>query len=225
METAQQHTLDMGTFRMTESIAHLATALATAQGNMRAAAKDSKNPHFRSTYADLASAWDACRDILAENGISVVQIPSSKDGQTVTVSTVLAHKSGEWMAGDLTLPLERKNAQGAGSAITYARRYSLMAMVGIAPDDDDGNAACLPPTQKSNNKTQYNKPAAQTQDASLFNKNDLAHVKAIEEYFVKMKLHNQYWQRIKDQLHGKHRKEATALVQTYISDTPIASKT
>lgn len=127
-------------FEMSASIAALSAALAKAQGDMRAAAKDTANPFFKSKYADLASCWEACREALAKNGLSVMQSPSA-EGQTVTVTTVLSHASGEWMRGTLTVTAAKGDPQAIGSAITYARRYSLAAFVGIAPEDDDGNAA------------------------------------------------------------------------------------
>jgi hypothetical protein len=122
------------------SIAALAVALAKAQGEMRHAAKDNVNPHFRSRYADLAGVIDACREPLAKNGLSWSQLPTVGDGQ-VRVRTVLMHASGEWISSELSLPVSKHDAQGIGSAITYARRYALSAMVGVAQDDDDGNAA------------------------------------------------------------------------------------
>lgn len=124
-----------------EAIDQIATALAKAQGEIKGAAKDSTNPHFRSKYADLASVWEACRQALTKNGLSVVQIPDvSADG--VFLHTTLAHSSGQWMRGTMPVRPVQDTPQGLGSALTYARRYSLAAMVGVAPDDDDdGNAA------------------------------------------------------------------------------------
>lgn len=123
-----------------ESIAKLAEALSKAQGTIKNALKDSSNPYFKSKYADLASVWDACRSELSANGLAVVQVPATKDGQ-VTVTTLLMHASGEWIEGELALTPVKDDPQGAGSAITYARRYALSGYVGIAPEDDDGNAA------------------------------------------------------------------------------------
>lgn len=130
------------------SLAQLAAALATAQGEMAAAAKGNINPHFRSKYADLASVWDACRAPLSKHGLAVLQ-PVRADGPKVTVTTILAHKSGEWISESLTMTAAQNTAQAIGSAITYGRRYGLSAMVGIAPDDDDGNAASAPRRQQA----------------------------------------------------------------------------
>lgn len=129
-----------GSVKRSSSIAALAAALAKAQGEIAGAVKDKTNPHFKSAYADLASVWDACRTPLSKNGLSVLQ-STSADGPKVTVTTVLMHGSGEWMEGELTMTAQQNTPQGIGSCITYARRYALSAMVGVAPDDDDGNAA------------------------------------------------------------------------------------
>lgn len=119
----------------------LAKALAKAQAVMEGASKDKTNPAFKSRYADLSSVWDACREPLTSNGLSVVQLVTSADKSSVTVETRLLHEGGESISSSLTMPVEKPTAQGVGSAITYARRYALSAMVGVAPDDDDGSAA------------------------------------------------------------------------------------
>lgn len=127
--------------KSSDTLAALAPAFAKAQGAIEGAMKDKTNPAFRSKYADLGACWDACRDELTRNGLSVIQAPQPcEDG--VTIVTRLLHASGEWIEdGGLHLPATKKDAQGFGSAMTYARRYALCAMVGIAPEDDDGNAA------------------------------------------------------------------------------------
>lgn len=124
-----------------ESIAELVAALAKAQGAMVAAAKSNTNPHFKSKYADLASVWDAIREPLSANGLSVLQ-PVTAEGAAVTVTTILAHSSGQFISEVLTMTATQNTPQGVGSAITYGRRYALSALVGVAADaDDDGNAA------------------------------------------------------------------------------------
>lgn len=122
-------------------INELAAALAQAQGVMEGAKKDSDNPFFKSKYADLASTWEACRVALSTFGLSVVQAPEDCDGNGIRVTTTLLHSSGQWMESTYTVPVSKDDAQGHGSAITYARRYALAAMVGVAPEDDDGNGA------------------------------------------------------------------------------------
>ena len=127
-----------------ESIAGLAAALAAAQGVMKGALKDSANPFFKSRYADLASVVEAIRTAFSTNGLSYIQTVEPSDKDEVRVETTLLHASGEWIScGILSLPVSKIDAQGYGSALTYARRYSLSAAVGVAPEDDDGNAASL----------------------------------------------------------------------------------
>ena len=126
-----------------EQLAELAGALAKAQAMLRGAVKDSTNPHFKSRYADLASCWDACREALAANGLSVVQLPEGNGG-VVEMTTRLMHSSGQWIECTGTFTPSKSDPQGMGSCITYARRYQLCAVVGISPEDDDGNAASEP---------------------------------------------------------------------------------
>jgi hypothetical protein len=130
-----------------ESVAKLADALAKAQAKIEGASKDSKNPHFNSRYADLASIVAACRAPLAEFGIAVLQSPSA-DGNLVRMTTVLLHSSGEWMESDaLQVQAADARPQAIGSCLTYLRRYQLAAMVGIAPEDDDAEAGEGRPSQ------------------------------------------------------------------------------
>lgn len=119
-------------------IAKLAAALAKAQAVMDGAKKGSKNEHFRSKYADLSSVIDAVKEPLSSNGIAFVQMPSA-DGPVVHVTTVLIHESGEHIQSTMSATAKDPGPQAVGSTLTYLRRYSLMAMVGIAPEDDDGN--------------------------------------------------------------------------------------
>ncbi len=125
-----------------ENINELATALAKAQGAMRFAAKDANNPFFKSKYADLSSVVEAIRDALATNGLSYMQHLQQSEKHEVCVETVILHASGQWIGcGTVAIPVNKNDAQGYGSALTYARRYSLSAAVGVVADDDDGNAA------------------------------------------------------------------------------------
>ena len=120
---------------------NIASALVRAQRGFAPALKTSTNPHFRSKYVDLAGCIEAVVDALNSAGIALVQ-RTSEDSTGVTVETVFVHESGETLeCGKLHVPASKQDPQGYGSALTYARRYSLMAACGIAPEDDDGNAA------------------------------------------------------------------------------------
>jgi hypothetical protein len=128
-----------GTPEPSNGIARLATALAKAQGKIKAAVKDSFNPHFKSNYAGLASLWDACRDPLSENGLSVVQIPETREGALV-LRTLMLHESGESLESILPLPVPQgATCQQIGIATTYMRKYALASMAGVAADDEDDN--------------------------------------------------------------------------------------
>jgi hypothetical protein len=118
----------------------LAQALVKAQGVMENAEEDAENPHFRSKFASLASVRRAVRKPLADNGLAYVQTVRYAEG-VVEVETRLLHESGQWLGDTLPVPCPQATAQAVGSAISYGRRYSLMAITGIAPEEDDGEAA------------------------------------------------------------------------------------
>jgi hypothetical protein len=119
----------------------IASALVKAQKAFGPALKTSTNPHFKTKYADLSACVEAVIDALNDNGIALVQRQHESESG-VTVETVFVHESGEMLdCGKLHVPAGKQDPQGYGSALTYARRYSLMAACGIAPEDDDGNAA------------------------------------------------------------------------------------
>ncbi len=137
-----------------EQISELATALAKAQGEMKAAAFNRVNPHFKNKYADLAAIWEAVRGPLSKHGLSVTQTEESYGNNDsefrLHLTTTLLHSSGQWIKSMRPLPLGVR-PQEYGSALTYARRYSLASIVGIAADeDDDANTA---QSAKTNGKT------------------------------------------------------------------------
>ena len=125
-----------------EQINEIAAAMAAVQGEMKPALKDATNPHFKSKYADLSSVFEAIRGPLSKHGLTVWQ-DLGNDDRGVTVRTRIIHKSGQWVEfGPLAIPAGKQDAQGLGSAATYARRYGLSAALGVVADlDDDGNAA------------------------------------------------------------------------------------
>ena len=126
-----------------EQINELAAALAKAQAKIETAKKDQTNPFYKSQYAGLPQVWDACRKYLTDNGLSVVQTTDTSENGTI-LETMLLHSSGQWISSIYPVNPVKNDPQGIGSALTYARRYSLMALVGVVADDasdDDGNAA------------------------------------------------------------------------------------
>lgn len=126
-----------------DSIKELATALNKAQAEMSGAKKKATNPFFKSKYSDMNAVVDAIRIPFCDNGLSYSQFPIFND-KCVGVETILMHESGEWISSILMLPMVKQDPQAAGSAITYARRYSLQSIAGIPSEDDDGNQASKP---------------------------------------------------------------------------------
>lgn len=128
-----------------ENISELAKALNIFQGKLKAVKKDGVNPFFKTHYATLDAIWEAIREPLSTNGLAITQtLGQSSDGKAL-LDTTLLHTSGEWLSGSMLLNPVKEDPQGLGSAISYARRYSLCAMLGIVADeDDDANIATKP---------------------------------------------------------------------------------
>jgi hypothetical protein len=119
----------------------LFTALVAAQAEMEAASKDSNNPFFKSKYADLNAVMGVVKAAYAKHGLGFVQVCHDAE-HAAKVETLIVHASGQQMAcGSVSVPVSKLDAQGYGSALTYARRYSLAAACGVGAEDDDGNAA------------------------------------------------------------------------------------
>ena len=142
--------------KKSDSINELATALNLAQHQMGGAVKDSKNPFFNSKYADLTSVIKAIKEPLINNGLSYAQFPiTSAGGNGVGVETILMHKSGQWISNEYVMPLEKATAQGAGSCISYARRYSLVSLFSLPQVDDDGEASMMRGKPEESQKTKH----------------------------------------------------------------------
>lgn len=119
----------------------IAKALAACQAEVKSAEEDKKNPHFKSQYSSLKSIWQACREALSKNGLSVTQLTSC-DGDMIMLNTLLMHESGQWLLSTMPIISAKATPQAMGSSITYMRRYCLAAAVGVASgEDDDGNEA------------------------------------------------------------------------------------
>lgn len=135
-------------FHTSDTIQEIGTALAKAQGEMENLEKSGTNPAFKAdgkvrSYSTLSNVLDEVRPKLSKHGIAILQIPVNGDDGAVGIVTRLIHSSGEWIEGALYVKPAQFTAQGVGSVLTYLRRYTLMAMAGVAPDDDDGNAASI----------------------------------------------------------------------------------
>ncbi len=125
--------------RTSEILKALPIALLKAQQAITFATKDATNPQFKSKYADLSSVIEAVKPHLNANGITYIQTPIPSDDCRIHLSTLLLHDSGEWIEGTMSMPFLKQDPQGYGSAMTYARRYSLAAMTGLYQYDDDAN--------------------------------------------------------------------------------------
>lgn len=169
----QKHNLKEGKFFMaqSETINELAAALSKAQGEMQAAIKDKINPFFKSSYADLGSVWDAARPVLSKHGLCIMQTTElATDRNQVIMVTTLAHTSGQWMKSYLPLNPSKNDSQGMGAAITYLRRYSLSALVGVVCDDDDDGETSVgrgKAQEKQQPPAQNNQPPAQDKPAAI----------------------------------------------------------
>lgn len=157
--------------------ASIAAALSKAQAEMGKALKQTVNPHFRSKYADLGNVMDACLPALNAHGIAVIQpVVMTEHGNAVR--TTLIHESGEMLHCDVPLMVQKNDMQGLGSAITYARRYGLMAMAGIAPEDDDGNAATRAAPKAADKTDKTDKTAVDEAISYISGATDLDDLKA-----------------------------------------------
>src|SRR5690554_3738699 len=153
--------------RKSESIKNLAVALSKFQNEVKNPKNTADNPFYDSKYAPLQDVLNEVRPLLSKHGLSVIQSPSG-DGQSVSITTLLLHESGEWIEFDpLVLKAQKITPQGAGSAITYGRRYALSAILGISSeDDDDGNS--LESAQQNNQVSGQKKQLSEKQVKRLY---------------------------------------------------------
>lgn len=150
-----------------EAINELAGALSKAQGEMQAAIKDKVNPFYKSSYADLGSVWDAARPVLSKHGLCVMQTTElTAEGARIVMVTTLAHTSGQWVKSFLPLNPSKNDSQGIGSAITYLRRYSLSAIVGVVCDDDDDGETSVGRGKNQNRRSTIQNQQEETQEDS-----------------------------------------------------------
>lgn len=176
--------------------ASIYAAFVKAQKEFAPALKTASNPHFKSRYADLAACVEAVVDALNNHGIGLMQ-RTYLDDSGVTVETVFVHESGEQIdGGKLHVPAAKADPQGYGSALTYARRYSLMAACGIAPEDDDGNAAsqgrgsaqAKPQRQQNSRQPAPSAPVEPVTDPTII----ATHISAMEECKTVASLQNMF---------------------------------
>jgi hypothetical protein len=146
-------------------IAKLCAALHTAQGQVSGVVKDAKNPHFKNRYATLEAVIEAAKPALQAHGLSFTQAPGALVDGALEITTMLMHSSGQWLRSTLHVPLQKRDPQGVGSAITYGSRYALMAALGMPPVDDDAEGAVdrSPPRTVAPAEPRANEPASPVQ--------------------------------------------------------------
>ncbi len=177
-----------------ESIKEIATALSKFQGKVSNPVNTAVNPFFKSKYAPLNDILNLVRPLLSEEGLSIIQAPSG-DGENIIITTTLLHESGEWIEfPELILKADKATAQGAGSAITYGRRYALSAILGISSeDDDDGNNA--EPTGKYEVNVPASKGVSEAQIKRLY---AITNSKKIDASTVKEQVQKRFNKDVKD---------------------------
>lgn len=139
-----------------EQINELVTALSKVQGKMKPAVFNKKNPHFNHKYADFTSCMEACRDLLCEHGLCIMQCMEQQEGRYVLV-TILAHPSGQWIKSFFPVIPKNNDSQSLGSALSYAKRYGLTSLLGIVSDDEDDDANAASDKQSENRPQKINK--------------------------------------------------------------------
>lgn len=214
-----------------ESIISLSKSLTAFHGEVEKIEKDATNPHFKNAYSTLDNMIDHTKPILAKHGLSVLQFPGG-DGERITVRTMIMHTSGEWIESEpLTLKAVKVDPQGAGSAITYARRYSYAAALSLSlGDDDDGNASSTPPRaaqQTHHTNTQHNSNGGSTSQQGSVTMVSDAQVKFIGSLKTKMKVpDDEYRQMIAPKTSTKDLTKVEAMkliaaLQAYIAPEPV----
>lgn len=153
-----------------ESIKELAAALSKVQREIKPAIKKHTNPFYNSKYADLEDCWDAAREPLTKNGLAVIQTIDATEGGHYLVTT-LAHTSGEWIESRIKINPDKNTPQAIGSSITYLRRYTFSAIIGVTTEDDDGNAASDVHNKSFEKKVTFTKPTLEKKPEQK----DLAH--------------------------------------------------
>lgn len=190
-------------FETSEHIGELIKALSKCQGEMRVAEKSQANPFHKSKYADLVEVWEVARPVLSSNGLAVIQSPSMKNGY-LNMTTMLAHTSGQWFRGVLSCKCKSELAQDVGAAVTYMRRYGMMAMIGCvaALEDDDGNSAHG--RDHKEEKPQYQRPQPQQQKIESYDPANASHKIELMKLFKKLGFNNlDQLKKISEELKGE----------------------
>lgn len=204
--------------QMSPTIGKLASALAKAQKAMKPAHKDRDNPFFKSSYATLASVFDAIRDPFAANGLALIQPPGKTDEHgNVVIETIIMHESGEWISGDASAKPVKNDPQGVGSVMSYLRRYGAQSMAGLASadDDDDGNAASRPTAAQRQEPTKA--AAMQVVKSDKYDNMNPEAQKALAGVLKKKKVDEALWEEVGKRLHLKPKTELDNVIAEVIT--------
>lgn len=205
--------------QMSPSIGKLAAALAKAQKAMKPAQKDRDNPFFKSSYATLASVFDAIREPFGANGLALIQPPGKTDEHgNVVIETIIMHESGEWISGEASAKPVKNDPQGVGSVMSYLRRYGAQSMAGLASadDDDDGNAASRP--QPPAQRQEPTKAAAmQVVKAEKYDNMNPEAQKALAGVLKKKKVDEAFHEEIGKRLHLRSKTELDNVIAEVIT--------
>ncbi len=185
-----------------ESIAGLVKALSALQGELKDADKNALNPHFKSKYADLSEVLGNLRPLLAKNQLALSQFPSFENG-IVSVTSLLAHASGEWIESTASAPATKQDVQGVGSAITYLKRYSAAAIVGMASadQDDDGNSVSqVPPVSIKATTPKVENPMRQ--DLRPSNSIEIAKIETVIQSYAKALIDAGFSQQVDEKINN-----------------------
>ncbi len=154
-----------------DSIKLITMALLQVQAAMKPVERDSLNGYFNTRFTSLTGVWEAVRPLLTQNGMAVTQLITTLGDGSTGLETLLLHESGEWISGEMPVLVSKEDAQGQGSAITYARRYALASLLGIVQEDDDGNQATQ--SRQNSGQQQQRKPAQAASGGSQPRTNDV----------------------------------------------------
>lgn len=202
MDEMERTLVDVGNgVKITFPCDKLMDAMAKMQSTLDTAKKDSDNPYFKSKYADLAQCLLTAKKPMADNGLSISQ-HCTFDGVFVQCVSVLGHTSGQMMVSTLNIPVSKKDAQGIGSSITYARRYALSSIVGIAQKDDDGNGSVgitdeeIAEKQRKRNAKEQEKAKAMAENQKKLDAEE--NYRYITEDNIEVKMNNGKWVNLDD---------------------------
>jgi len=209
-----------------DSIKEIASALCKAQKEMDYAKKDGRNPFFKSSYATLESIIEIFKEFFSPQGLAFTHLPKIEDGEPV-IEVFLIHQSGEWLSGVYKITSVKQDPQGIGSAMTYARRYSLQSITGIVADDDDDAESAQGRGKEEGKKKPLEKKEEKSQKTKVDTCIDAFSVvleKAVsQQWSAFLKKESGYNEKIKHELSNTERAEVAEHVGDLVYKISIAT--